>query len=106
DKTGTLTEGHPAFQRCVGVNGFSEQEVLRLAASLDQGSEHPLAATIVSAAREQRLPLDRGEEFESSTGIGVRGIVGGRRLALGNTALMQAEGIDVGLIANDADSLR
>jgi Cu+-exporting ATPase len=106
DKTGTLTEGHPAFQRCVGVNGFSEQEVLRLAASLDQGSEHPLAATIVAAAREQGLTLDRVEEFESSTGIGVRGIVGGRNLALGNTALMQAEGIDAGLIANDADSLR
>ncbi|WP_175938419.1 heavy metal translocating P-type ATPase [Caballeronia sp. BCC1704] len=106
DKTGTLTEGHPAFQRCVGVNGFSEQEVLRLAASLDQGSEHPLAGTIVAAAREQGLTLDRVEEFESSTGIGVRGIVGGRNLALGNTTLMQAEGIDAGLIASDADSLR
>ncbi|WP_175939171.1 heavy metal translocating P-type ATPase [Caballeronia sp. BCC1704] len=106
DKTGTLTEGHPAFQRCVGVNGFAEQEVLRLAASLDQGSEHPLAATIVDAAREQALALEKTDEFESSTGIGVRGSVGGRKLALGNTALMKAEGIDVGLVASDADALR
>ncbi|MFP3616217.1 HAD family hydrolase, partial [Paraburkholderia sp. SIMBA_050] len=90
DKTGTLTEGRPAFERTAAANGFTDEEVLRLAASLDQGSEHPLAAAIVKAAREQGLALDRAEAFESATGIGVRGLVAGRRLALGNTALMQA----------------
>ncbi|MDF6656843.1 HAD family hydrolase, partial [Escherichia coli] len=83
DKTGTLTEGKPAFERSVGTNGFSDMEVLRLAASLDQGSEHPLAATIVDAARQRDLPLDKTEDFESSTGIGVRGTVAGKKLALG-----------------------
>ena len=73
DKTGTLTEGKPAFDRVVAAPGFAEDEVLRLAASLDQGSEHPLADAIVAAARERGLALDKAEEFESSTGIGVRG---------------------------------
>jgi Cu+-exporting ATPase len=106
DKTGTLTEGHPAFERATGVNGYSEEDVLRLAASLDQGSEHPLAATIVDAARQRRLAFEKVENFESSTGIGVRGLVGGRKLALGNTALMQAEGIDVRELTAEADALR
>jgi Cu+-exporting ATPase len=106
DKTGTLTEGHPAFERATGVNGYSEEDVLRLAASLDQGSEHPLAATIVDAARQRRLAFEKVENFESSTGIGVRGVVGGRKLALGNTALMQAEGIDVRELTTEADALR
>ncbi|EKS72737.1 heavy metal translocating P-type ATPase [Burkholderia sp. SJ98] len=106
DKTGTLTQGRPVFQSCVGVNGFTEQDVLRLAASLDQGSEHPLAATIVDAAREQKLTLEKVEGFESSTGIGVRGTLGSHKLALGNTALMQAESIEVDLIASEADLLR
>ncbi|WP_404978893.1 heavy metal translocating P-type ATPase [Caballeronia novacaledonica] len=106
DKTGTLTEGRPAFERAVGVNGHSEEDVLGLAASLDQGSEHPLAATIVDAARQRKLALEKVENFESSTGIGVRGFVGGRKLALGNTALMEAEGIDVRELATEADALR
>ncbi|WP_454728001.1 MULTISPECIES: heavy metal translocating P-type ATPase [Cupriavidus] len=106
DKTGTLTEGRPAFERAAGTNGFSEEEVLRLAASLDQGSEHPLAATIVAAARQRNLALDKAEHFESGTGIGVRGSVGGRKLALGNTALMLAEGISTDTLAKDADVLR
>ncbi len=106
DKTGTLTEGRPAFERAVGVNGHSEEDVLRLAASLDQGSEHPLAATIVDAARQRRLTFEKVESFESSAGIGVRGLVGGRELALGNTALMEAEGIAVGKLATEADALR
>jgi len=79
DKTGTLTEGRPAFELAIGVNGFSEEGVLRLAASLDQGSEHPLAAAIVTAARERNLPLEKTENFESGTGIGVRGVVGGHK---------------------------
>jgi Cu+-exporting ATPase len=106
DKTGTLTEGRPAFDRSIGANGFTEEEVLRLAASLDQGSEHPLAATIVEAARRQNLALEKAEQFESGTGIGVRGVVGGRNLALGNTALMQAEGIATASLASHADALR
>ena len=80
DKTGTLTEGHPAFERVVAAHGNSEDEVLRLAASLDQGSEHPLAEAIVRAARERGLALEKADLFESATGIGVRGTVGGKRL--------------------------
>ncbi|RKU04177.1 copper-translocating P-type ATPase [Burkholderia sp. Nafp2/4-1b] len=106
DKTGTLTEGRPAFERAVGTNGHSADEVLRLAASLDQGSEHPLAAAIVAAAREKGLQLDRAEKFESATGIGVRGLVAGRQLALGNTALMQTDQVSVESLANEADRMR
>lgn len=106
DKTGTLTEGRPSFERAVGSNGFSESEVLRLAASLDQGSEHPLAAAIVSAARDQGLALDKPEQFDSESGIGVRGIVAGRALALGNTTLMQQLDVDVSPLARDAETLR
>lgn len=106
DKTGTLTEGRPAFERAIGVNGFSEDEVLRLAASLDQGSEHPLAAAIVTAALERNMPLEKTENFESGTGIGVRGVVGGRKLALGNTVLMQTEGVSTDVLTKDADGLR
>lgn len=106
DKTGTLTEGRPTFERSVGANGFSDAEVLRLAASLDQGSEHPLAASIVDAARDAGLPLDKATDFESSTGIGVRGTVAGKRLALGNATLMQADGISTALLAQSGDALR
>ncbi|KWR90873.1 heavy metal translocating P-type ATPase [Cupriavidus sp. IDO] len=106
DKTGTLTEGRPAFERGMGTNGFTEDEVLRLAASLDQGSEHPLATTIVEAARQRNLALEKAENFESGTGIGVRGVVGGRKLALGNRALMEAEGIATASLAGDGDVLR
>ena len=93
DKTGTLTEGRPAFERAVALQGNSEDEILRLAASLDQGSEHPLADAIVRAARERGMSLDKVEQFESASGIGVHGTVGGRRLALGNVTLMAQEGI-------------
>ncbi|WP_279608304.1 copper-transporting P-type ATPase [Burkholderia ambifaria] len=106
DKTGTLTEGRPAFERAVGTNGYTADEVLRLAASLDQGSEHPLAAAIVAAAREKNLTLDRPENFESATGIGVRGLIAGRKLALGNTALMQTDAVSVESLANEADGMR
>jgi Cu+-exporting ATPase len=95
DKTGTLTEGKPRLERVLAAEGFAEDEVLRLAASLDQGSEHPLAAAIVNAARERRLPLDSVEGFESHTGIGVQGGVGGRQLALGNMPLMSQLGVPI-----------
>lgn len=106
DKTGTLTEGRPTFEQAVPVEGGTADEVLRLAASLDQGSEHPLADAIVSAARGQGIELATVDEFESGTGIGVRGTVEGKRLALGNTALMQQEGIDVAMLSEKAESLR
>ncbi len=106
DKTGTLTEGKPAFDRTVAAEGYSPDEVLRLAASLDQGSEHPLADAIVRAARERGLTLAKAEGFESSSGIGVRGRVEGRALALGNRALMQAVGVAVEPLAAPAEALR
>ena len=106
DKTGTLTEGRPRFDRTVASTGFTEDEVLRLAASLDQGSEHPLAEAIVNAARERKLVLDKVEGFESSTGIGVRGRVGGISLALGNTTLMQQLKVQVASLSTQAETLR
>ena len=106
DKTGTLTEGHPRFDRAIAATGFDADEVLRLAASLDQGSEHPLAAAIVSAARERKLVLDKAENFESGSGIGVQGQVGSRHLALGNTTLMEQLGVSVYALQLQAESLR
>jgi len=106
DKTGTLTEGRPAFLRAIAAPGFDEDEVLRLAASLDQGSEHPLAAAIVAAAGERGIALARAEDFESGSGVGVHGRVGGKRLALGNTVLMESEGVAVAPLAAQAEALR
>ena len=106
DKTGTLTEGRPAFDRAVPAPGFTADEVLRLAASLDQGSEHPLADAIVRAARARGLALDKPEHFESGSGIGVRGQVGGHALALGNTALMQQMDVSVAALVSQAEVLR
>ena len=106
DKTGTLTEGKPRFDRAVALPGFTEDEVLRLAASLDQGSEHPLADAIVRAARERGLLLDKAEGFESGSGIGVRGSVGGKSLALGNMALMSQLGVPVDTLTPQAEALR
>jgi Cu+-exporting ATPase len=106
DKTGTLTQGKPAFRSIVATNGFAEDEILRLAASLDQGSEHPLADAIVAEARRRGLALETAGQFESSTGIGVRGTVGGQALAIGNTELMRSESIDASPLAADAEELR
>ena len=106
DKTGTLTEGKPSFDRAIGFDGYTETEALRLAASLDQGSEHPLADAIVRAAREQVLTLSRVDKFESSTGIGVRGVIDQQPMALGNTALMHDLGVNVDAVAGQAEALR
>jgi Cu+-exporting ATPase len=106
DKTGTLTAGKPAFDRAVPAAGFSADEVLRLAASLDQGSEHPLADAIVAAARERGLTLETPENFESASGIGVSGRVAGRLLALGNAALMMQAGVPVDALLAQAEALR
>jgi P-type Cu+ transporter len=106
DKTGTLTEGKPAFDRVLAAPGWNQEDVLQLAASIDQGSEHPLAHAIVAEAQRRGLALSRPESFESSSGIGVRGTVGGRRLALGNTALMETEKVDWRELSSEAEELR
>ncbi|HEY3179567.1 MAG TPA: heavy metal translocating P-type ATPase [Casimicrobiaceae bacterium] len=106
DKTGTLTLGRPVFAKAIGVSPFTEEEVLRIAASIDQGSEHPLANAIVEAARSRGLQLAKAESFESSTGIGVRGRVEGRSVLLGNTALLRDAGIDLAPLTADAERLR
>jgi Cu+-exporting ATPase len=106
DKTGTLTEGKPAFDSVVAAPGFTEHDVLQIAASIDQGSEHPLAHAIVAEAHKRGLTLDKPETFESSSGIGVRGTVAGRRIAIGNTALMDTEKLDWRSLANQAEVLR
>ncbi|KAB0483893.1 heavy metal translocating P-type ATPase [Pseudomonas reinekei] len=106
DKTGTLTEGRPAFHSVEAVPGFTQDEVLRLAASLDQGSEHPLAHAIVEQARAAGLTLATPETFESASGIGVSGKVEGRRLILGNTALMQEADVSTESLQAHAEKLR
>ncbi|TRZ56161.1 MAG: heavy metal translocating P-type ATPase [Rhodocyclaceae bacterium] len=105
DKTGTLTEGKPAFQVVVPAEGWTEDEVLRLAASLDQGSEHPLAHAIVAEAKRRQLKLDKPDAFESGSGIGVRGTVSGKQLILGNPQLMADAGIATQALAEQAGAL-
>nr|WP_298150363.1 heavy metal translocating P-type ATPase [uncultured Pseudoxanthomonas sp.] len=95
DKTGTLTEGRPVFSGVQALAPFDEDAVLRLAASLDAGSEHPLAHAVVQEARRRGLPLSPAQDFESGSGIGVRGRVDGHRLAFGNAVLMQEERVPV-----------
>jgi Cu+-exporting ATPase len=106
DKTGTLTQGRPTFGDVRSVPNVDPELVLRLAASLDQGSEHPLAAAIVTEARRRGLALESAEGFESSTGIGVRGRVDGMALALGNAALMSEVGADIAPLEATAQGLR
>ena len=106
DKTGTLTEGRPRFERAIAADGFNVDEVLRLAASLDQGSEHPLAETIVRAAREKNMALTKAENFDSGSGIGVKGQIEGKQLALGNTTLMQQTNVAVDTMLTQAEALR
>jgi len=106
DKTGTLTEGRPAFHGVVAAADWSDAEILRVAASLDQGSEHPLAHAIVAEATRQSLNLSKPEAFESSSGIGVRGTVDGQAIVLGNTALMEDESIDWKPLQAQAETMR
>ena len=106
DKTGTLTEGKPIFDQVIASPGFENDEILRLAASLDQGSEHPLANAIVRAAKERHLMLDKPDHFESISGIGVKGSIGTLHLALGNTSLMEKLGVSVTSLATQAEQLR
>jgi Cu+-exporting ATPase len=96
DKTGTLTEGRPAVQAIEPAPGFAEAELLRLVASLERASEHPLAAAIVAAAEARGVALATVEGFESITGKGVRGTVDGRAVAIGNAKLLADLGVDDG----------
>jgi P-type Cu+ transporter len=105
DKTGTLTEGKPRLVAVTPAPGFEEQQLLRMAAGLERGSEHPLAAAIVAGAELRGLKIGASAEFTSMPGKGVMGIVEGRKVALGNVALMQELGIDPKL-APAADQLR
>ncbi len=106
DKTGTLTVGKPMFDSVLAASGHADDEVLRMAASLDQGSEHPLAAAIVAEARKRNLTLSKPETFESSTGIGVRGRVDGKSVDLGNAKLMSDIGADISSLQAEAESRR
>src|SRR6266478_1463969 len=106
DKTGTLTEGKPRLLSIEAVAGHEETEVLRLAASLEQGSEHPLAGAIVAAAQQKGLRMAAVEEFRSVTGKGVVGHVERRTVALGNQKLFEEVGIDPGPLAERAEALR
>jgi P-type Cu+ transporter len=106
DKTGTLTEGRPAIRAVETAAGWSETDLLRLAAGLELASEHPLAAAIVKAARERGIALPRVESFESRTGSGVVGRVDGHTVALGNRRLFQEIGVDAGDLESRADPFR
>jgi len=106
DKTGTLTEGKPKLVSLVPVSGVTEADLLRVAASLERGSEHPLATAITHGADEKRIPLSTTDRFESVTGKGVKGFLDGKAVALGNRGLMSDLGIDVSNLADPAERLR
>ena len=106
DKTGTLTEGKPALTGVETAPGFEPDEVLRVAASLEAGSEHPLAAAILRGTEQRGLKSEKAEGFESLTGQGVTGRVGGRAVLLGNQRLMEGAGIDVAPLAPSAEARR
>jgi Cu+-exporting ATPase len=106
DKTGTVTEGRPRVTTIVPAAGLDEAAVLRFAAAIEAGSEHPLASAILAAARERGLPVARASRFRAEVGLGVTGVVDGRRIALGNAALLEREGVLGGaLLASHADRL-
>jgi len=106
DKTGTLTMGKPKLTDTVALGGTSEADILSLAAALERGSEHPLAEAIVEGAEAQGAARQEAVDFEAVTGKGVRGNVGGRAVALGNTAMMQEMGLDTAQAEEQANALR
>ncbi|MDB5485057.1 MAG: Copper-translocating P-type ATPase, partial [Tardiphaga sp.] len=106
DKTGTLTEGKPKVVAIVAASGFEEVEILRLAASVERSSEHPLADAIVRAAKERKLDLAAVEDFDSPTGKGVTGRIDGKTVMLGNAKFMASEGIDPQSLEAQAEALR
>jgi len=106
DKTGTLTEGRPEIVSIVPASGFSEEEVLTLAASVERASEHPLADAIVRAASARKLQLLDVSDFESPTGKGAKGKVGGRSVVIGNAAYLQSAHVDTSVLEIEAERLR
>jgi Cu+-exporting ATPase len=106
DKTGTLTEGKPRLVGVTATGAVGENELLRLVASIERGSEHPLAAAIVKAAEERGIALDAVGDFTSETGMGVIGSVDGKRVAVGNQALLTSLGVDPGGLPEHAEELR
>jgi Cu+-exporting ATPase len=106
DKTGTLTEGKPKLVAVLPEEGHDEAEVLRLAATLERGSEHPLAEAIVKGADERGIEIGSATDFEAVTGKGVKGVVDGKAVALGNARLMADLGLDDGALLATADTRR
>lgn len=106
DKTGTLTEGKPKVVAIVPATGFVEDDILRLAASVERASEHPLADAIMRAAKEKQLSLGQVEEFDSPTGKGATGKVDGKTIVLGNAGYLSSIGIDTRAIDTEAERLR
>lgn len=106
DKTGTLTEGRPSVTAILPAQGFVEADILRLSASLERGSEHPLADAIVRAAKDRDIPLTEAVDFDSPVGRGVRGTIEGRQVALGNTRFLGELSIDVSALEPKAEALR
>jgi Cu+-exporting ATPase len=106
DKTGTLTEGKPKLTQVIPAGAWQEQEVLRLAGSLERGSEHPLASAIVAGAEERHITLAPSTDFESHTGSGVSGRVEGRLVALGSPAMAAEQKIEVGALGAKAEEMR
>jgi Cu+-exporting ATPase len=106
DKTGTLTEGRPRVTAVKTQTGMDEREFLRLAASLEKSSEHPLALAVVEAAADRGISLSEASDFDSPVGKGVLGVVEGKRLVLGSHRIMEEEGVDVREFASDAELLR
>ena len=106
DKTGTLTEGRPSVTVIAPAEGFTEEDILRLSASLERGSEHPLADAIVRAAKDRHLTLSEAVDFDSPVGRGVRGTIEGRQVALGNTRYLGELSVDVSALEQKAETLR
>jgi Cu+-exporting ATPase len=106
DKTGTLTEGKPKLVKIVPASGFSENDILQLAASLESASEHPLADAILRAAKEKNIALTPAQDFHSPVGKGVTGKVGDKEIALGNANFLKESGIDTSPLASEAETLR
>jgi Cu+-exporting ATPase len=106
DKTGTLTEGKPRLVTVLPASGHGEMELLQTAAALENASEHPLAAAIVSGARERGIEVATASHFQSVTGKGVKGLVGDHEIVLGNSQFLESMGIDVGELSTSADRCR
>jgi len=105
DKTGTLTEGKPKVMSIQPQNGYSEMELLRMAASLERLSEHPLAGAILAAAKERQLSFERADQFQSLSGKGVKGVIAGRTVLVGNRNLLEEAGIETADLNNAAEAL-